>query len=153
MSEGYEDILKRQWANVPKVKVLPVGTWRLKAKNASFQKAKEEGKNASFMFVYEPKQALDDVDESQLADLGAEYDLANNRIFFRLWYETSRDLDALRSHLAKHGVDVEQGTIEDALKAVKGREINCYLDKRTFQANGGEMVTDNDPKSFTPVAD
>lgn len=151
MSETYADILKRQWSDVPKVKVLPTGTYRLKGKNATYQKAKGEG-NPSFLFVYEPKQPMDDVDEAQLAELGANYDLANNRVFVRFWYETSRDLDAIRDHLAKHGIDVENTSIEDSMKAFKGSEVMAYLDRKTFTDNAGEQKEDNEAKTFAPVA-
>jgi hypothetical protein len=43
-------------------------------------------------------------------------------------------------------------TVEDAMKAVKGKKIVSYLGKRTYKNKAGDMVTDNDPESFTPVA-
>lgn len=151
MSEAYADILKRQWKDVPKVKLLPTGTYELKLRNASFQKARDEDKNPNFMFVYEPVSAQDDVDEGQLAELGAEYDMANNRIFFKLWYETSADLDALRAHLAKHGVDNDEQSIEDSLKAAKNTKVIAYLDQRSYTNRSGDAVVTNDPKNFVAI--
>lgn len=153
MSDSYEDILKRQYGQIQKIKVLPTGTWRLKTRNASFQKAAEEGKNPAFMFVYVPVSPADDVDEGQLAELGANYDVGENRIFYRVWYETGRDLNTFFEHVKKHGVEVTDGmSIEDALKAVKGKEIMAYLGTYSYKNRSGETVTDNDAESFAPVA-
>lgn len=154
MSENYEDILKKQYGQIQKEKVLPVGTWRLRLKNVTFMKGDaENGKNPCFMFVYVPKAPTDDVDESQLAELGGSYNIEENQIFFKLWYETGRDLNNFFAHVQKHGVAVgEETSIEAAMKAVKGKEVMSYLGTRTFKTKGGEMVTSNDPESFAPVA-
>lgn len=150
MSENYEDILKKAYGQIQKVRPLPTGTWRLKCRNASFQKGdSENGKNPAFMFVYVPVSPADDVDEGQLAELGATYDVAENRVFFKVWYETGRDLNTFFDHVAKHGVKVTDGmTIEDAMKAVKGKEIMSYLGLRTFKTKAGDTVTDNDAETF-----
>lgn len=148
----YADILGKAYGQIQKIKSLPVGTWRLKCRNASFQKGDGE-KNPAFMFVYVPQAPMDDVDASQLAELGATYDVAENRIFHKVWYETGRDLNAFFEHVKKHGVEVtDTMTIEDALKAVKGKEVLSYLGTRTFKTKSGETVVDNDPESFAPVA-
>lgn len=154
MSEQYEDILKRQWKDVPKEKPLPTGTWELKARGAKFKQAADEDKNPYFMFIYEPTRPMDDVDEGQLAELGASYDLGNNRIYFKMWYETARDVEAVWKHIAKHGVDIETvGSLEDALKAVRNRKVLAYLEQRSFQTKAGETAVTNDPKNFAPVAE
>jgi hypothetical protein len=154
MSGQYEDILKRQYGNIQKTKCLPTGSWELTCRNASFSAPAEgSGKNPSFLFAYAPQSAKDDVDEEALGSLGANYDVAENRVFYRIWYETGRDMEAFFAHVEKHGVDVTPDmTVEDAMKAVKGKKIVSYLGKRTYKNKAGDMVTDNDPESFTPVA-
>lgn len=154
MSDTYEDILKRQYGQIQKVKTLPTGTWRIKCKNATFQKGNaEEGKNPAFMFVHVPLTPSDDVDEGQLAELGAQYDVGENRLFTKVWYESGRDLDAFFDLVKKHGVEVTpEMSVEDALKAVKGKEIMSYLGTKTFKSKTGAMVTDNQTENFAPVA-
>ena len=152
MSEGnYESLLKQTWGEIPDKKTLPVGSWRLRGRNASFKEAVDD-LSASFMFVYAPVEALDDVSPEGLAELGDDYEVSNNRIFAKFWVETSVDFDAVRKHLAKHGNNVADDlSIEETLKAFKDTEIISYLDVKTYTNRAGEEVEDNDAKSFAPV--
>jgi len=148
----YEDILKKAWGEVPKVKLLPVGSWELEGKNASWQEPKKETGNPYFMLVYVPVRALDDVNAEALAELGEGYEVKNNRIFHRVWIETSADLDAFRKHLTKHGLNVtDEQSIEETLAAFKGSRVIVYLDQREFANNAGELVKENVAKAFAPV--
>lgn len=151
MSDNYEDILDRGWDEIPEVKPLPVGSWLLKGRNASYQPAKTADKSPSVLFVYEPKEPMDDVDEAGLADLGKDYEYGNNRIFFRKWIETSADWDQVRNHLTKHGVDVKGSSIKDTLAAFKGTEVIAYLNHRSFVNAAGESQIDCQPTSFSAV--
>lgn len=148
----YEKILNTSWDNVPKDKVLPEGSWLLRGKNATFQKSQSEGMSDRFLFVYQVQEAMDDVPETALAELGPDYDPKTKQVFFTIWVERPRDWDAVRAHFQKHGIDVSTGTIQDSIKAFKGAEVLAYLGTKTFQAKSGETVTDNDPTNFTPVA-
>lgn len=153
MSGQYEDILKRQYGNIQKTKTLPTGSWELVCRNATFQIPDEDSsKNPSFLIAYAPVRAMDDVDEEALSALGDNYDVGENRVFTRMWYETGRDLEAFFAHVEKHGVDVTpEMTVEEALKALKGKKIVAYLGKRTYQNKMKQMVTDNEAESFTAV--
>lgn len=146
--ETYESILDRQWDDIPEVQVLPVGSWLLKGKNAVHMPAKSADANESILFVYEPKEPMDDVDEVELKALGADYDFAENRIYGRFWIETGRDLDSIRNHLEKHGVDTKGASIKDSLEAFKGTEVVAYLGTRNYTDASGELRTDNDPTSY-----
>lgn len=146
MAENYEEILNRGWDEVPEVKVLPEGSWLLAGRNAAY-KEPEGDSNPFLMFVYEPKEPMDDVDTDALDELGADYDFSNNRLFFRMWLETSADWDKVRKHLVKHGIDVS-GSIKDSLDAFKGTEIVSYLEQRSYTDNAGEPQVTNDPTQF-----
>lgn len=149
MSEEYADILKKSWDEIQEMQTLPVGSYLLKLRNISLQPPKGDG-DPRFMFVYEPKEALSDVDEDELAELGPDYDISENRIYATFWYSTSADLDKVRKHLAKHGVDVS-GTLEDSFKAAKGAEVVAYLTHRVFTDNAGEPQTTNEAEGFKSV--
>lgn len=152
MSGEYAEILDRSWDEIPAVQNLPVGTWRLRGRNMTFRAG--EGDNSDqYIMVYVPKEPLDDVDEAALEELGADYDVENNRIFYRVWVETSADLDKLRDHLAKHGIETKGKTIRQTMEAFKGTEVFAYLDLRTYTNKSGEVVSTNDPSSFAPVED
>jgi len=155
MSEDYEDLLERTRAETPTLKLLPVGSYRLKhSGNAKFVTAKDSDKNDSVMFVYSVMEPLEDVDAEELNALG-DYDISMNKLFFRVWIESETDWANFWSHVDKHG---EMGlgpeaTRKEAMAAMKGSEIIAWLEQRTFQNKAGDMVDTNDPVNFAPVAD
>lgn len=151
MADSYASILDRQWDDVPTIQNLPVGSYVLRARNATHQPPKSEGGNESVLFVYDVQEALDDVDVDELKDLGANYDLSANRIFHRMWIESgsNRDLNAMRQHLGFHDIDVKD-TIGESLKDFKGTEVVAYLVLDTYKSRGVER-TDNKATSFTKV--
>lgn len=148
---SYEDILNQSWGDVPEPKTLPNGSWRLKGKSAQFRAPKGQVP-ATAMFIYQAVEPMDDVDEDALRALGENYDYATKPIFFTIWLETGADFDAVRKHLAKHGVDVSTNAgIKESLKAFRGKEIVALLDKRTFVNAAGEEKDENTASQFTPV--
>ncbi len=150
--QNYADILNKSWDEIPEAKALPVGSYLLKGRNASYQPAKEAGKNPVVLFVYQAKEAMDDVNADELASLGENYSIEDNRIFHRFYIEGNPDWDNVRKHLVKHGVDLKGKTLEEGLKAFTGTEIIGYLDQNTFQSNAtGAMVTQNVVKDFAVV--
>lgn len=147
----YKEILSKSWDEIPEAKALPVGSYLLKARNASFQPPKGDN-SPMVMFVYAPKEAMDDVNTDALAALGDNYDIADNRVFKTFFIETNADWDAVRKHIVKHGVDLKGKSLEEGLAAIKGTEVIAYLDQKTFTSKQtGELVTNNDPKEFVPV--
>lgn len=152
MSGDYTDILKQSWDEIPEAKALPVGSYLLKARNASYQASKDADKNPVVLFVYAPKEAMDDVDADALSALGENYEIADNRIFKRFYIETNADWDQVRKHIVKHGVDLTGKTIEEGLKAVAGTEVIAWLDQSVYTDKAtGEPKTSNDPKEFATV--
>lgn len=149
MSEAtyQEEILNRSWGEIPEPKTLPGGSWLLKTRNASYVPAKDDN-NAKALFFYVPREPMNDVSESELADLGADYDYSANQVVFTIWLEGPRDWDNLRKHLEKSGVDVSKGTVLDSLKAAKGTEIVGYLGSRTFTNRAGEVQVENTVSNF-----
>lgn len=147
MTQTYEDILSRSWNEIPEDKLLPSGGWRLKCRGASHRKGKGE-QNDSIMFVYEAIEPMDDVDDGALADLGPDYDYKQNRIFHRFWLESSGDLNTVRRHIEKHGVDTEELSVGESLKAVRGKTIVGILGQRSFQRKDGTVGEENFIQSF-----
>lgn len=147
----YADILKQQWDNIPKVQVLPVGSYLLKVRKATYQPASSEDKSPRVMFVYGVKEPMDDVDSSELKSLGDNYDLSGNAVFANFFVSTKADWDKVRNHIAKHGVETSGSSIEESLEAVKGAEVIAYLNQRTYKTNAGEDATDNNPTNFAKV--
>ncbi len=154
MSDSYEDMLERTRAETPMMETLPVGSYRLKHRGeARFVPAKEDGKNDCVMFVYNAMEPLSDVDTEELAALG-DYDITQNKLFFRVWIEDETDWAKVWIHLDKHGIVLGlEASRKEGLAAVKGAEIIAFLEQRTFQNKAGEMVDTNDPVNFASVAD
>lgn len=150
MTDNYADILTQSWDSIPEPKTLPGGSWRLKAKGASFKEG-DGTTSARAMFIYEPKEAMDDVDATALEDLGEDYDVSANLIFYTVWIETARDWDTVRKHLAKHDPKLLNMPIGESFKKVRGTEINAYLGQRTYTNKAGELVEENTASQFVAV--
>lgn len=151
MSEKYADILNRSWDDIPTAKVLPEGSWLLKARNVSYFPAKEEGKSARVAFFYTPREAMDDVDKQELEALGADYDLSNNDIVKQFFINRDKDWAAVRKHIELHGVDVKGLSQAETFKAIEGQEVMAYLGTKQYTNSSGQTVTDNDPTLFSAV--
>lgn len=152
MADDYESMLERTRAETPTLKLLPVGSYRLKSRGAKFSEAKASDKNDSVMFIYAASEPLEDVDIEQLAALG-DYDIAQNKLFFRIWIESEVDWSNFWKHVDKHG-ELGLGpdaTRKEAMEALKSAEIIAWLEQRTFQNKAGDMVDTNDPVNFASV--
>lgn len=149
-SGSYEDILDRQWDNIPKAQILPEGSWLLKSRNASFIAPKGENSPVC-LFVFAPKEPFDDVSAEELEALGTDYDVTTNRIFYRKYVETAADWDDVRELLTKMGVDLKGKTIRASLKEVKGSEIVGYLKQRSYQNDAGQTKVENTVSNFAVV--
>lgn len=147
----YADILNQSWDDIPEPKLLPVGSWKLRNRGATYQPAKKEGNSDQVVFVYTPIEPMEDVNVEDLQALGADYDVQSNRIFARFFVSDGNDWDRVRKHIAKHGVEVK-GKLADTLKSVKGRDVIAYLEQRSFTREGSsEVETANEAKNFAPV--
>lgn len=146
----YADITNLSWEEIQEPQPLPVDTYLLKARNAVFQPSKDADKSPVVMFVYVPKEAMDDVKTDELAALGADYDIAENKIFARFYIEDGSSWDQVRKHLLKHGVEVSGGILE-TLARVKGTEVLAYLEQKSFVRKDGSQGTANNATEFAPV--
>ena len=147
----YKDILNKSWDEVQEQKVLPVGSYLLVGRNATLQEPRGNSDNPTITFVHQPKEAMDDVDEAEFAELGDEYDITENRVFTKFWIETSADLDKARKFLNKCGVDTEGKDIVASLKDFKGTENIGYLSHRAFETKEGEPGLDNTIIEIKPL--
>jgi hypothetical protein len=151
MTEKYEDILNRSWDEIPVPKLLPVGSWLLRGRNVALFPPKEEGQSMRVAFFYEAKEPMDDVSEKELAELGDDYAYSENDIVKQFFINRNKDWDAVRKHLALHGIDGAGKTQADTFKEFKGAEVISYLTTRTFTDASGNTKVDNDPTSFAKV--
>lgn len=150
MSEDYAEIANRSWDEIPEVQTLPVGSWLLKARNAVYMPAKGDA-SPRILFFYTAKEPMDDVDDVALNQLGDDYDYADNDIVSTFWVERNKDWDAVRSHLAKHGIDASGKTVPETLKAFKGTEVIAVLGTKTYTTGAGELKEENTASSFAAV--
>lgn len=154
MVEKYTDILARGWDEIPEPKTLPANTsWRLKGRNAAWVPPKGDV-SGRVVFFYFPTEPMDDVTDAQLQALGKGYDFSNNDITKTFWIERTKDWDAVRKHLTKHGIalhDRASGGIQRSLKDFRGAEIVAVLDVRNYTTSDGEEREENIPTSFVPV--
>src|SRR6266850_208671 len=132
----YADIASLSWDTIQEPHTLPVGTYLLRLSNATFQPAKDADKSPVVMFVYRVKEAMDDVKSEELDELGSEYDITENKVFYRVYIEDGSSWDQVRKHLLKHEVKIE-GTVIDTLKRAKGSEVLAYLEQNTFKRQDG----------------
>jgi hypothetical protein len=97
----YEELANLSWDDVPEIKLLPTGTWKLRGQSATLQPAKSEGGSPSVLFTYVPVEPMADVDDDELAELhnGGEYDYSLNRIFVRMWISDGRDRFTVKNHV------------------------------------------------------
>lgn len=146
----YADIADLSWDNIQEPKVLPVGTYLLKLRNAKFQPSKDADKSPLVMFVYQAKEPMDDVKSEELDELGKDYDVTENKIFFRIYIEDGSSWDQVRKHLLKHGIEVT-GSVEETLKKAKGSEVLAYLEQQTFTRKDKSIGVSNNPTEFAPV--
>lgn len=152
-SDNYEDILNQSWDNIPVPKLLPEGSWLLRGQNAKYQPSKGEDQAPTVMFVDVPKEPMNDVDAEELAKLGDNYDLANNKLFTRVFINDASDWNKARKILKAHGIETEGQSIQDSLKAYKGTESIAFLSQRTFTNKAGEEQQSNEASQFTNPAD
>lgn len=118
----------------------------------SIIEAKDASKNDCLLLIYVAKEPLEDVDEDALAALG-DYDITQNKMFYRIYLETYSDWDKVAAHADKHNsVRAEVETNKEMLNRIKGSDIIAWVDQRSYEKNG-EMVDSNDPTNFAPVVD
>ncbi len=149
----YDDILDQSFDDLQDDKVLPVGRWVMRLRNAHFMEPRGEGGNARILFFYHPVEPTDDVDSKALEALGEGYDWSENQIVFTSWIDGNRAWRDVFSHLRKHaGVDFDAGTIREVLKkGVKGSEVTAELGEETYENQFGELVLQNTASNFRPM--
>lgn len=132
----YEDILNRAYEEVPTVKLLPDGKYRLRGMGMKLKPATDNA-NPSVNLSYTVIEPISVDDESKLDELGMDYDFSQNKIFNKLWFGNSTEVDRIKGVLEKHGVDLAA----DA-KTFKGCEVVAEVSSRSYE-RGGEEVTEN----------
>lgn len=153
-AESYDDILDRSWSEMPKALNLPLGTYELEGRNASFLKADtDKNLNARVLIFDKVIQPMEDVDEDAIRALGENYDFTNNEVVTTIWLEKDVDWDEVNQNLQKRGLDTDSMTLRESLKAVKGTRVLAYLNQGTFTTRSGEVKTENRATSFAAVSD
>lgn len=150
---NYDDILDRSWDEIPEVETLPDGTYVLKGRNAAYSGPKTEGQNGKVLFFYKVDSPIE-VDAEALASLGADYDIRENEAVFTIWIEGMKDWDAVRDHLALHGVDVADfANIRETLKkGFKGTKVAAQLSTNVYTNKTTNVTTiSNVPSNFASL--
>lgn len=150
MSNDYSDIANLSWSEIQEPKVAPVGSYLLRGSNAVFQPSKEEGQNPRVMFVHTVKEAMDDVSVSELEELGADYDLTENKVFTTVFIEDGSSWKRVQRILEAHGIETS-GKVLDDLKKVKGADVIGYLEKNSFKRKDGSYGENNQVTEFAKV--
>jgi len=154
MSDPTKEVLKRQWSDAPHEELLPNGNYLLRGRNATYRPSSNADNSDQILFAYGVKEPMSDVDDEELAAIGYpnDYDVGQNEIFYRLWFDPQkgRDWDNLKAHLVKHGID-PKGNLEDSLKQFKGTEIVGTIEQRTYTDKAGQVHPVNDAVGFSPV--
>lgn len=159
-NEKYSDILNRSWDDIPEPKLLPTGSWLLRGNNVALFPPKEDGQSTRIAFFYQAKEPMDDVSQEELTALGEDYAYSENDIVKQFFINRNKDWDAVRKHLALHGIDTtttdDNGNTvgksqADTFKEFKGSEVIAYLGVKEYTNQAGETKRDNDPSSFAKV--
>lgn len=147
--DGVNDILNRNWSEMSRSAVLPIGDYKWKARSGSF-KATDDWSAVTFVLVCQ--EAMETVDADALEELGDNYDLSVNTVFHKIFTSEASDWDKVRDVLTAFGIDVDNLTIKESLKAVKGREIVAYSKPNTRTDNRtGELIEENVLSGFKSV--
>lgn len=153
----YDDVLNETWDELPVEKILPDGGYRLKGANVAWVKPAKEGQKAKVLFSYEAKEPLT-VDADVLEEkLGSDYDLSMNNLTFTVFIESAKDWQAVKKHLAVHGVEVEGPLFDDNkklafAKAFRGTEVVAQVGHRFFERDG-EQQEQNTLSKFQRVTE
>lgn len=152
--EGYDDILNRSWDELPIDKLLPDGTYILRARNANFQRGKE-GKSSKVLFYFTVTEALDDVPQDALEALGADYDITENEVVKQSWVNgrgsRQKDWRDAIATLRALGAYDDTVPILSNLKNVAGKAIKARLGYRSYTNNQGQNVEQNEILDYAAI--
>lgn len=138
----YAEIANLSWDEIQDTKPVPNGTYLLRGSNAVFQPSKEADKSPAVMFVHTVKEAMADVDAAELAELGDNYDVTENKVFTKVFIEDGSSWKKVQSILNKSGIETT-GKVLDDLKKVKGSEVLGYLTKDRFTRKDNTVGENN----------
>ena len=148
----YADIANLSWDNIQEPKLLPRGSYLLRLRNVSYQEPKDSGQNGVVMFVHVPKEPMNDVSDAELAELGEDYDISENKVFTRVYIEDGTSWRRVRDILANHGFEVSGGVIESLKAASKAKlEVIGFLDRQAFTRKDGSAGEANNITEFAKV--
>lgn len=152
MASDYDEILNKQWDEIPDDVILPDGQYLLRVQRGAYiaPKGDNSAKVLFFMSVQEP---LDDVDTDALNALGDDFDITQNEVVYTVWVEKNRDWKKVARFIDLLGVDTAGKSILDTLKTgVVGASIVGRLGVRTFENRDGTTGTENSVSDFSAVA-
>jgi len=149
---SYEETLERVWDDIPEPQFLPDGSWRFRCTSAKAVAPKEPDGDTRVLFVMEPQEAMDDVDQHALDALGEGYDTSENVIFVTVWLGKSTDYAKVRKILGVMGVNTEGKSLKDSLAEAKNREFVGYVTTQTRTNKATNvMITENVITTFAEL--
>lgn len=142
--DNYDDILDRSFNEVPMPKDIPLTSYVATCDGAFFVKPKKEGNSPQVLFAFRMNSPVEELDEDEAAELGENYDFSMNRYTRAIWIGEGKDWKTVLEILKTLHVDTEDKTINEALKAAKGKEAVVSLRK-------GKPYTGADGKEHSNV--
>lgn len=157
---NYEETLNRQWKDLPKVQVLPCGSWEVVGQNMAYVESQEAGKSNKVLAFLKARSPMDDVDEAQLAELkgpnGSTYDPSINTIVHTIWVDDDAKWDGVRDFLkiftGMSDDEIDSMTQLESFKKFKGSHAVAVLGERAYTDATGNMKRENTVKSVVPIA-
>lgn len=149
MTSKYSDIANKQWDDIPEPKLLPEGTYLLRGMNVSHFPADEKNdRSERVVFFYQVKEPMDDVDTTELNELGENYDFANNDIAQQFFISRSKDWDRVRKHLEAHGIATKGKSLPDSFEEFRNTEVLAHVIQDEYVNHSGQLVKQNKPTLF-----
>lgn len=129
---SFEDFFKMGRSEVPEPQRIPRGHYIVVCRGVNKRPPKTEDKSGLISFGYEPYQPTDDVDPDELAALGENYSIRDDRAWSDHWLKDARDLKGVFAHIELHGVDTSEGDLGELLKKVVNKRLVAYLEPEDY---------------------
>lgn len=148
----YDSILNTMMDTVEAPPLVPVGTWTLKVLSASFKEADNAEDPDVILFGYDPQSAEEDVDPDEVAT----GDYKGQKLWqrFQIGKDSRKsDLFKVRTHIEKHGVEMEGRTLGQALDVLNKTKpsVRALVGVRTYTNAVGQVITTNTTRNFSSI--
>lgn len=153
MQTNFEDFFKKAKAELPEPKPLPRGHYTLALRGTFKRPPREEGKSGQVAFFYEPVEAHDDVDPSELeAFTSGGLSIKDNVVSVEFWLGDWNDVRQIFDHLALLGVNTDETPdLSAALNKAANKRIVAYVSPVTYMHKVKGMQTKDTAQGFAAL--